>query len=303
MAVKNYISLVKFEHAIFAMPFAMIGYALGIFADNSGFCLQTFILIILCMVFARNAAMSFNRYADRFIDAKNPRTESRELPTGTIRPRSALIFIIVNATAFIITCWFINTLVFFLSPLALLVILGYSLTKKYSSLCHFVLGVGLSLAPIGAYLAVTGVFAWLPIMFSLIVLLWSGGFDIIYALQDKDFDVAERLHSIPALLGLRRALAVSAAAHILVGVLTVCVGVFWDFGLWYATGAVIFLFLLMYQHLIVKADDLSRVNAAFFTSNGVASVIFSIFTIMDCCWRLTALFRLSIAANLLLLRP
>jgi len=246
------------------------------------------------MVFARNAAMGFNRYADRFIDAKNPRTENREIPAGTIKPRSALFFVIFNAVAFVVTCWFINTLVFYLSPIALLVILGYSITKRYTSLCHFVLGAGLSLSPIGAYLAVTGKFALLPIIFSFLVFFWTVGFDIIYALQDRDFDIKERLHSIPALLGLRGALFVSAAAHIIVGLLVVVIGVVWHsipsslwrvgegyFGFWYAIGALIFLFLLLYQHLIVKPNDLSRINAAFFTSNGIASVLFSTFTIVD----------------------
>ena len=277
----KYFSMVKFVHTIFAMPFAMIGYFLGVAYVGVGFSWATLLLVILCMVFARNAAMGFNRYADRKIDAKNPRTGSREIPSGTIRARAALVFVVVNAVAFVVTCLLINTLVFYLSPVALLVVLGYSFTKKYTSLCHFILGVGLSLAPIGAYLAVTGTFAWLPLMFSFVVMLWSGGFDIIYALQDKDFDVRERLYSIPAWLGIRRALNVSAAVHTTAGLLVVATGVFWDFGIWYIFGAVIFLFLLLFQHLIVKPDDLSRVNAAFFTSNGIASVVFAVFTIVD----------------------
>ncbi len=273
--------MVKFAHTIFAMPFAMVGYFLGVVYAGVGFSWQTFLLVILCMVFARNAAMGFNRYADRSIDAKNPRTGRREIPVGVIKPGAALAFVIVNAIALIVTCWFLNPLVFYLSPVALLVVLGYSLTKKYTALCHFVLGIGLSLAPVGAYLAVTGVFAWLPVMFSFVVLLWSGGFDIIYALQDEDFDVREQLHSIPAWLGIRRALGVSAVVHVVAGALVVIIGIFWGFGIWYAIGAVIFLFLLLYQHLIVKSDDLSRVNAAFFTSNGIASVVFATFTILD----------------------
>jgi len=280
-SILHYFSLVKFAHTIFAMPFAMIGYFLGVVNADAGFSWQTFLLVILCMIFARNAAMGFNRYSDRSIDAKNPRTEGREIPSGVIKPSAALIFVIVNAGAFIIACRFLNLLAFYLSPIALLVVLGYSLTKKYTSLCHFILGIGLSLAPAGAYLAVTGTFAWLPVMFSFVVLLWSGGFDIIYALQDKNFDVRERLHSIPAWLGIRRALYFSAVVHVIAGALVVFIGFFHDFGLWYATGAAIFLFLLMYQHLIVKPNDLSRVNAAFFTSNGIASVIFAAFTILD----------------------
>ena len=280
-SVFHFFSLVKFAHTIFAMPFAMIGYFLGVAYAGVGFSWTTLLMVVLCMVFARNAAMGFNRYADRKIDAKNPRTGKREIPSGIIKPRAALVFVVVNAIAFVVTCRLINPLVFYLSPVALLVVLGYSLTKKYTSFCHFILGIGLSLAPIGAYLAVTGVFAWLPLMFSFVVLLWTGGFDIIYALQDKDFDIQERLYSIPAWIGIRRALKVSAAAHVIAGLLVMAVGFFWDFGIWYATGAAIFLFLLLYQHLIVKPSDLSRVNAAFFTSNGIASVIFAIFTIVD----------------------
>ena len=282
MSVKKYFSMIKFSHTIFAMPFAFVGYFLGVIniQNRVGEGL-TLLLVALCMIFARSAAMGFNRYIDRSIDAKNPRTKNREIPAGKIKPREALIFVIINAIAFIITCRMLNNLVFYLSPVALLVVLGYSLTKKYTALCHFVLGVGLSLAPMGAYLAVTGTFAWLPAMFSLVVLLWSGGFDIIYALQDKDFDRREQLRSIPALLGLRRALILSVAVHALVAILTIVIGIFWNFGKWYATGAAIFIILLMYQHLIVKPNDLSRVNAAFFTANGIASVVFSAFIILD----------------------
>ena len=297
--------MIKFAHTVFALPFAMVGFCLGVVDSidngqlvgsfvNYQLSIVNFLLVLLCMVFARNAAMGFNRYADRFIDAKNPRTENREIPAGTIKPSSALIFVIVNAVAFVATCWFINTLVFYLSPVALLVILGYSLTKKYTSLCHFVLGAGLSLSPIGAYLAVTGKFALLPVMFSFVVFFWTAGFDIIYSLQDKDFDIKEKLYSIRALLGIRKAMLVSTAAHIVVGILVVTIGVVWSatpyffsrvgegyFGIWYLIGALIFLFLLLYQHLIVKPNDLSRINAAFFTSNGIASVLYSTFTIID----------------------
>ena len=280
-SIFSYFSLVKFAHTIFAMPFAMIGYFLGVVYAGVGFSWTTLLPVILCMVFARNAAMGFNRYADRLIDAKNPRTGRREIPSGVIKPRAALAFVILNAGGFIVACWFLNLLVFYLSPVALLVVLGYSLTKKYTSLCHFILGLGLSLAPVGAYVAVTGAFAWLPVMFSFVVLLWSGGFDIIYALQDEDFDVRERLHSIPAWLGIRRALIVSAIVHVIAGALVVFIGVFWDFSIWYVTGAGAFLLLLLYQHLIVKPNDLSRVNAAFFTSNGIASVVYTTFVVFD----------------------
>src|SRR4051812_33087657 len=224
-SVKNYLSLVKFSHTIFAMPFAMIGFFLGVFSrirtESSGFAFSgglkeivlKFILVLVCMVTARSAAMAFNRYLDKNFDAKNPRTAIREIPAGVISANHALIFVIFNCVAFIASTYFINTVCFLLSPVALFVILFYSYTKRFTSLCHLVLGLGLSLAPIGAYLAVTGRFNVLPLLFSFAVLLWVSGFDIIYALQDIDFDLSENLYSIPSALGKKRALHVSEILH------------------------------------------------------------------------------------------
>src|SRR5687767_4497944 len=222
--VRNYLSLVKFSHTIFAMPFALIGFFLAIapswldvldlpntrvhyYANES--LLLKFVLVILCMVFARSAAMAFNRYLDRDIDALNPRTAIREVPRGIITPRNALTFTIVNCILFVLTTFFINRICFFLSPVALAVVLGYSYTKRFTPLCHLILGLGLALAPIGAYLAVTGRFDWLPILFSLAVLFWVSGFDIIYSLQDEDFDKSQQLYSIPTAVGKVKALNIS----------------------------------------------------------------------------------------------
>ena len=181
--MKNYLSLVKFSHTIFALPFALIGFFIAIGLHGHDFKWTTFVYVILCMVFARSAAMAFNRYVDRKIDKANERTANvREIPNGTIKPTSALVFVIINCVLFIATTYFINPLCFYLSPIALLVVLGYSYTKRFTALCHLVLGIGLGLAPIGAYLAVTGVFDWLPLYFSFAVLFWVSGFDIIYAL-------------------------------------------------------------------------------------------------------------------------
>src|SRR6201994_2203209 len=207
--MKKYLSLVTFSHTIFAMPFAFIGFFLAVTTTHHLFEWPKLLLMVLCMVFARNSAMAFNRYLDRDIDAKNPRTKVRDIPAGRISPASALTFTLINCTLFIITTWFINPLCFYLSPVALAVVLGYSATKRFTALCHLVLGLGLSLAPIGAYLAVTGVFHWLPILFSLAVIFWVSGFDIIYALQDIDFDQSQKLYSIPAWLGKEKALRVS----------------------------------------------------------------------------------------------
>ena len=280
-AIKKYLSLVKFSHTVFAMPFALIGFTLAVTRGDEDFSLRLLLLIILCMVFARNAAMGFNRIADLRYDALNPRTKNREIPSGKITSRSASLFVLFNSILFIITTGFINRLTLILSPLALLVILGYSLTKRYTTLCHFILGLGLSLAPIGAYIAVTGHFAFLPVIYSLIVLTWVSGFDIIYALMDDSFDRDQKLYSIPAAVGVRKAIIISGIIHIITFLLVVFAGIYGKGGLLYWTGATVFISLLMYQHLIVRHDDLSRVNLAFGTTNGIASILFAVFIICD----------------------
>ncbi|HNR16080.1 MAG TPA: UbiA-like polyprenyltransferase [Chitinophagaceae bacterium] len=310
--VKSYLSLIKFSHTIFAMPFALIGFFIAVktfiedgggdfdsgveqlnlnktFATStedydisvSGFLWMIFILIILCMIFARSAAMAFNRYLDRQYDAKNPRTAVREIPAGVISAKNALIFTIISSLLFIACTYFINRLCFYLSPVALAVVLGYSYTKRFTPLCHLILGLGLSLAPIGAYLAVTGQFALLPILFSLTVIFWVSGFDIIYALQDEEFDKSQQLYSVPAWLGKAKALRVSEFLHLLSAAAVVYAGVYGHFGWLYWAGTAVFIGMLVYQHSIVKPTDLKRVNLAFMTANGIASVVFAIFVIAD----------------------
>ena len=285
------------------MPFALIGFFLGWFSiDHEFFQVYTtndfpqnsinnhdyqkrfiliFFLVILCMIFARSAAMAFNRYLDRDIDALNPRTAIRELPKGIITPKNALIFTIVSCALFVITCFFINRICFFLSPVALAVVLGYSYTKRFTPLCHLILGLGLSLAPIGAYLAVTGRFDWLPILFSLTVIFWVSGFDIIYSLQDEEFDKSQKLYSMPAWLGKEKALRVSELLHLLSAACVVGAGKLGEFSWLYWIGVLIFIAMLVYQHSIVKPNDLKRVNVAFMTANGIASVVFAVFVISD----------------------
>ncbi len=296
-AVKKYLSLVKFSHTIFAMPFALIGFFLGtIYFPHLNdsiapgwhtiiypkyFFLFKFMLIIGCMIFARSAAMAFNRWLDAKYDALNPRTAVREIPAGLIRSKNALLFVIINCILFIACTFFINRLCFYLSPVALFVILFYSYTKRFTALCHLVLGVGLSLAPIGAYIAVTGQFSLLPILFSCAVLCWVSGFDIIYALQDEEFDKQNQLHSIPSALGKTKALRISELLHVLAAAAVIIAGFYGHFGVWYFIGVALFIGLLIYQHLLVKPTDLSKVNMAFFTTNGIASVVFSIFVILD----------------------
>ncbi|GAO43595.1 UbiA-like polyprenyltransferase [Flavihumibacter petaseus] len=292
--IKNYLSLVKFSHTIFAMPFAMIGFFLGVAEKKANplslpesmgwygnyFWIQ-FLLVVLCMVFARSAAMGFNRYLDRSFDALNPRTAAREIPAGIISADKALLFTVVNSVFFIGTTLLINRACFILSPVALAVVLGYSYTKRFTALCHLVLGVGLSLAPIGAFLAVTGYFAWLPILFSFAVIFWVSGFDIIYALQDESFDKSQHLHSIPAAVGKKNALHISEFLHLLSATCVVTAGVQGHFGWTYWLGVAVFIGMLLYQHSVVKPNDLTRVNLAFMTANGIASVVFAVFVIAD----------------------
>lgn len=285
--MKKYFSLVKFAHTIFALPFALLGAFLGfqymqansLTPDKPYW--QSLILVILCMVFARSAAMAFNRYIDRDIDAQNERTIRREIPAGIVSIRQARWFIALNAALFVATTWFINPLCFALSPVALAVILGYSYTKRFTALCHLVLGLGLALAPVGAFIAVTAQFTWPPIVLGVVVLTWVSGFDIIYALQDDDFDRQNKLNSIPALLGRHRALIVSTTLHFVSAGLIVLFGILTGAGWVYWLGAVVFLGLLAYQHVLVKPTDLSKVNLAFFTTNGIASVVFACFAITE----------------------
>jgi len=312
--VKNYLSLVKFSHTIFALPFALIGFCLGLKAVEimPGWNIQTlevfrvkqwnlnqtigwkpvitytygdvavkFFLVLICMVTARSAAMAFNRYLDRSFDAKNPRTAIREIPRGIIAPGSALRFVILNCIIFLVATFFINTICFYLAPVALFVILFYSYTKRFTPLCHLVLGLGLSLAPIGAYLAVTGRFDLLPLFFSFTVICWVSGFDIIYALQDVDFDKSQKLYSIPTALGKSRALRVSELLHLISAACVITAGVYGHFHFIYWVGVAVFVGMLIYQHSIVKPNDLSKVNIAFMTANGIASVVFGVLVIGD----------------------
>ena len=285
--MKQYLSLIKFSHTIFALPFALLGLFLGFFQTGK-FVPDWIILIkvLACMVFARSAAMAFNRYVDRDIDRTNPRTAMREIPAGKIRPTQALFFVVLNVLLFIATTYWINRICFYLSPIALIVVLGYSYTKRFTFLCHLILGLGLSLAPIGAYLAVTGVFALVPVLYSLSVLCWVSGFDIIYALQDERFDAEHKLKSIPVQFGAKTSLRISSALHFICAILIIYASfltkgylgqLFWLHWI----GVFIFVGLLIYQHTLVKADKLDKVNLAFFTTNGIASILFGIFYISD----------------------
>ncbi|HON55349.1 MAG TPA: UbiA-like polyprenyltransferase [Bacteroidales bacterium] len=277
----DYLSLVKFAHTVFALPFAIIGFFLAMKIDCQEFSWKIFILVLCAMVFARNSAMGFNRYVDRFIDAVNPRTAGREIPAKKLSPSSVLIFVIVNVSLFMLTAALINRLTFILSLPALIIILCYSFLKRFTYLCHYGLGLALAIAPVGAYISMTGSFHIVPLILSAIVFLWSSGFDILYSLDDEEFDKNHAIHSIPAKFGRKRAMIISAVGHALVLPLLLLFYYYGMMGTKYIIGAVVFILLLIYQHLIIRPTDISRLNAAFFTSNGVASLLFAIFTVWD----------------------
>jgi len=284
--MKDYLSLIKFSHTIFALPFAILGYTLATIESGQQPDWTIFCLVLLCMVFARSAAMAFNRFLDRDIDELNPRTKVREIPAGLISSKSALFFVVVNVIAFLITTFFINDICFYLSPIALLVILGYSYTKRFTALCHLVLGLGLSLAPIGAYLAVIGHFDILPVLYSLAVLFWVAGFDIIYALQDEAFDKSLSLHSIPVSLGINGALRLSSFFHLICAGIIVFAAYLLQMKYLYLgwinwIAVLVFIGLLLNQHRLVKPNDLSKVDLAFFTTNGLASICFCGLIVID----------------------
>lgn len=275
--VGKYASLVKFAHTVFALPFALVAFLLALQEPGTHFTWILLLQLLGCMVFARNAAMGFNRWADREIDARNPRTAGRDVPAGRITPRQALAFTLVNAVLFVIVAWTINPLCGGLSFVALIFLLGYSYLKRFTWLCHFGVGAALSIAPAGAYIAVTGHFSAAALLLSLIVFLWSSGFDILYALADEEFDRAECLHSIPQRFGRKRAMQIAWAVHlpefVLIPLFLLKAGLT-DF--WGVAAGLFFLAMLIWQHLIISPKDLSRLNAAFFTANGIASIVFCV---------------------------
>ena len=282
----DYLRLVKFSHTIFAMPFAMIGFTYALKCGNHTFAepwqwAVLLVQVVLCMVFARNTAMGFNRWADWRIDAENPRTADREIPAGVISPKKALAFVVVNAILFVVTASSINLLTAVLSPVALAVVMFYSYCKRFTSLAHFVLGLSLGIAPVGAYIAVTGEFALEPCILSLIVITWCGGFDIIYALQDAAFDRERGLHSIPSRFSARTSLIISALMHV-VSVVALIWFVAYLPGHWYMwIGVAVFTGLLVLEHLLVTPTKQKNIGIAFGTLNGLASTSLAIFVILD----------------------
>jgi len=263
------LSMIKFSHTVFAMPFAL----LAAFLAAGGLPRPAPLLwIVVAMVGARSAAMAFNRIADRAIDAKNPRTASRELPAGTLSTLWAAVFCALSSALFVFASARLNRLCLYLSPVALALVLGYSLTKRFTALSHLVLGLCLAIAPVGAWIALTGRIELLPVLLGLSVLFWVAGFDVIYSLQDEEFDRREGLRSLPALLGAAGALRVSTLFHALTLALLYAVFVLAGGGWLFGAGVAASGLFLIRQHLLVSATDLSRVDAAFFSSNGWLSV-------------------------------
>lgn len=284
--MKSYFSLIKFAHTVFALPFALLSFFLGLETIQEPLDWRLLLLMVLCMVFARSAAMAFNRVTDRRYDAANVRTVLREIPAGTIKPAAALRFVILMSVAFVFTTYWINPLCFYLSPVALAVILGYSYTKRFTWLCHFILGIGLGLAPVGAYIAVTNSFDLLPVLYGIMVMLWVSGFDIIYALQDETFDKSQGLHSIPGRFGKKTAKDIAMVLHILCALMLFLISWYQSnevesLGLLHWIGAIGFTGLLFRQHKLIRDYDLAKVNQAFFETNGIASILFGLAVILD----------------------
>jgi 4-hydroxybenzoate polyprenyltransferase len=267
--VRRFLSLVTFSHTIFALPFALLS---AVLAAGGAPAAGTLLWILVAMVGARSAAMAFNRIADRAIDAVNPRTRARDIPAGRVSVAAASAFCALSAAVFVLAAWRLNPLCLALSPVALLVVLGYSFTKRVTVLSHLVLGLGLAIAPVGAWIAVTGRFAPTPVVLGLAVLFWVAGFDVIYSLQDEAFDRAEGLFSLPARLGARRALDLSTVFHAVSLALLYGVFVLSGGGPLFGAGVVLAGIFLVRQHVLVSPRDISRVNGAFFTANGWLSV-------------------------------
>ena len=278
--IARYASLVKFSHTIFAMPFALVGYVYALVSTGEPFRILLLVQILLCMVLARNAAMGFNRWADRRIDARNPRTAGREIPSGAISARRALWFVVINAALFVVVAASINQLTMWLAPVALIVLLGYSYTKRFTAWCHLVLGTALGIAPVGAYIAVTGRLAVAPIILAGLVISWCGGFDVLYAMQDAKIDRAEGLHSVPARFGALGAVWISVLLHVVTVYAVWLLGRYMPGGAWYQIGSGLFVVLLVWQHIRFTPKRMDRIGASFGLMNGLASVAYAVFAII-----------------------
>lgn len=279
--IGDYMGLVKFSHTIFAMPFALMAFVFALKTTDTQFSWILLLQIVGCMVFARNVAMGFNRWTDWKIDRDNPRTASREIPAGKISPKSAIIFVIINALLFIAVSSSINLLTAILSPVALAVVMFYSYCKRFTSLAHIVLGLSLGIAPSAAYIATTGTLTFAPCLISLLVLTWCGGFDIIYALQDLDFDRQNGLHSIPVRFGVKGALYISIALHAISIASLILFSLYCPQGWLLWIGEALFCGCIILEHILVTPTHQRSIGIAFGTLNGIASLTLATFTILQ----------------------
>lgn len=287
---KAFLEMIRFSHTVFALPFALAAAALAWRAEGQ-FRWLDLVGIVVCMVFARSAAMAFNRLADRRLDAENPRTAVRHLPSGRLSVRAVRLFTLLCCAGFVLSTahfivWNGNWWPLYLSLPVLLFLLGYSLTKRFTALCHFWLGAALALAPIAAWIAIRGSIGWPPVILGGAVLFWVAGFDILYATQDVGFDQAKGLFSVPAWLGVTGALRLAALSHVVMVCLLILLGLAAPLGTVYFVGVGLAALLLLYEHWLVRPDDLSRVNQAFFTVNAVISLGLFALILADLAWPL-----------------
>lgn len=279
MSLGRYLELVKFEHTLFALPFALISLLV---ATGGRPRLHTLLWVIAAMVGARSAAMAFNRLADRRLDALNPRTVDRHLPVGTVSPRGVAVFTLLSAGLLVLAAWRLNPLCLALSPVALVVVLGYSYTKRFTRWAHLALGLGLAVAPVGAWLAATGTFAPFPLWLAVAVLFWVAGFDVIYACQDVDFDRRAGLHSIPVAFGVDGALRLARGLHVgAVAALAVAMRIGPGLGAAALVGVAAMAVLLVLEHRLVRGGDLGRIGRAFFEINAWVGAVVLAFVLLD----------------------
>ncbi len=276
--LKIILEMIKFEHTIFALPFAFTGALLAAKGLPAG---RQALWITVAMIGARSAAMGFNRWADRVFDAGNPRTKLRALPRGLVTPLQVMVFTVGASAVLLVAAYMLNPLSFYLSPAALAIVFFYSYTKRFTFLSHAFLGLAISLAPIGAWVAITGRIEGAALVLGAAVLFWLLGFDVLYALQDREFDVKAGLHSIPQRFGVRRSLWISRASHAVTMAALVWLGLLCSLGLLYYSGVVLAFCLIVYEHTLVKENDLSKLDMAFFNMNGYISVTIFIFTFLE----------------------
>ena len=274
--IYKYGKLIKFSHSIFALPFALSSVVLCYSYYPEQFTWFKLFWIVVAMITARSAAMGFNRYVDRELDARNPRTMNREIPKGVISPLQTLAFIIISIIIFIISAAQLNDLALLLSPVALIVILGYSLTKRFTHFSHIFLGLGLGIAPLGAWIAITGQFDIIPAVLALGVTFWVAGFDVIYSCQDYEFDVNNGMHSIPVWSGIRGALIMSKLFHFLAAVAFLFLGYYAQLHWIYFIGISAIVLLMIYENRLINENDFTKIDMAFFNLNGLISVSFFI---------------------------